>query len=143
MFARKTYVEDVRLCSMLRYHTGSWLAGCADDHNTSRAATSRDWVIEKMTITVTYDADIEKARKIIKKIGLELFEDPEFKATTVEPLKMQGIDIWGTADDPLGIQRKWHQESARQYRFLAERTTASLPPSMRPQRTTPAMESSA
>ncbi|MFA1627643.1 mechanosensitive ion channel family protein [Rhizobium mongolense] len=56
---------------------------------------SRDWVIEKMTITVTYDADIEKARKIIKKIGLELFEDPEFKATTIEPLKMQGIDSLG------------------------------------------------
>ncbi|MBX4900793.1 mechanosensitive ion channel family protein [Rhizobium bangladeshense] len=56
---------------------------------------SRDWVIEKMTITVTYDSDIEKARKIIKKIGLELFEDPEFKATTIEPLKMQGIDSLG------------------------------------------------
>ncbi|MGO7215560.1 mechanosensitive ion channel family protein [Rhizobium ruizarguesonis] len=56
---------------------------------------SRDWVIEKMTITVTYDSDIEKARKIIKKIGLELFEDPEFKPTTLEPLKMQGIDSLG------------------------------------------------
>jgi len=56
---------------------------------------SRDWAIEKMTITVTYDADIEKARKIIKKIGLELFEDPEFKPITIEPLKMQGIDSLG------------------------------------------------
>ncbi|MDC7741207.1 mechanosensitive ion channel family protein [Rhizobium sp. BC56] len=56
---------------------------------------SRDWAIEKMTITVAYDADIEKARKIIKKIGLELFEDPEFKPTTIEPLKMQGIDSLG------------------------------------------------
>jgi small-conductance mechanosensitive channel len=56
---------------------------------------SRDWVIEKLTITVTYDADVEKARKIIKAIGQELFEDPEFKATTIEPLKMQGIDSLG------------------------------------------------
>ncbi|MGO6743449.1 mechanosensitive ion channel family protein [Rhizobium ruizarguesonis] len=56
---------------------------------------SRDWVIEKMTITITYDSDIDKARKIIKKIGLELFEDPEFKPTTIEPLKMQGIDSLG------------------------------------------------
>jgi hypothetical protein len=37
----------------------------------------------------------KKARKIIKKIGLELFEDPEFKPTTIEPLKMQGIDSLG------------------------------------------------
>jgi hypothetical protein len=43
---------------------------------------------------VTYDADIEKARKN-KKVGLELFEDSEFKATTIEPLKMQGIDTLG------------------------------------------------
>ncbi|APO72259.1 mechanosensitive ion channel MscS protein (plasmid) [Rhizobium gallicum] len=56
---------------------------------------SRDWVIEKLTITVTYDADVEKARKIIKKVGQELFADPEFKAVTIEPLKMQGIESFG------------------------------------------------
>ncbi|MBX5093444.1 mechanosensitive ion channel family protein [Rhizobium lentis] len=56
---------------------------------------SRDWVIEKMTVTVAYDADVEKARKIIKKIGQELFADPEFKPITIEPLKMQGIDSLG------------------------------------------------
>ncbi|AJD42521.1 mechanosensitive ion channel MscS-like protein [Rhizobium gallicum bv. gallicum R602sp] len=56
---------------------------------------SRDWVIEKLTITVTYDADVEKARKIIKKIGQELSVDPEFKAVTIEPLKMQGIESFG------------------------------------------------
>jgi len=56
---------------------------------------SRDWVIEKLTITVTYDADVERARKIIKAIGQELFEDPEFKPITIQPLKMQGIDSLG------------------------------------------------
>ena len=33
---------------------------------------SRDWAIEKLTIGVTYDTDIDKARKIIKKVGQEL-----------------------------------------------------------------------
>ncbi|MBX5222267.1 mechanosensitive ion channel family protein [Rhizobium sp. NLR8a] len=56
---------------------------------------SRDWVIEKMTVSVAYDSDVEKARKIIKKIGQELFADPEFKPITIEPLKMQGIDSLG------------------------------------------------
>ncbi|MBW9054457.1 mechanosensitive ion channel family protein [Rhizobium mesosinicum] len=56
---------------------------------------SRDWVIEKMTVSVAYDADVEKARKIIKKIGQELLADPEFKPITIEPLKMQGIDSLG------------------------------------------------
>ena len=31
-------------------------------------------------MTVTYDSDVELARKLIKKIGQELAEDPEFAA---------------------------------------------------------------
>jgi len=56
---------------------------------------SRDWVVEKITMSVTYDSDVELARKLIKKIGLELAEDPEFAASTIQPLKMQGIDSFG------------------------------------------------
>lgn len=56
---------------------------------------SRDWAIDKITITITYDSDPELARKLIKKIGLELAQDPEFAASTIEPLKMQGIDEFG------------------------------------------------
>jgi small-conductance mechanosensitive channel len=56
---------------------------------------SRDWVIDKMTIGVTYDSDVDLARKLIKKIGQELAVDPEFAADTIEPLKMQGIDSFG------------------------------------------------
>lgn len=56
---------------------------------------SRDWVIEKMTLGVTYDSDIDLARKLIKKVGQELAQDPELAAGTIEPLKMQGIDNFG------------------------------------------------
>jgi small-conductance mechanosensitive channel len=56
---------------------------------------SRDWVIDKMTVRVTYDSDTELARKLIKQIGQELAADPEFAADTIEPLKMQGIDNFG------------------------------------------------
>src|SRR6185436_17228709 len=56
---------------------------------------SRDWAIEKITIGVTYDSDVDLARKLVKKIGLELAEDPEFAADTIQPLKMQGIDNFG------------------------------------------------
>ncbi len=56
---------------------------------------SRDWVIEKITLTLTYDSDIDKARKIVKKIGLELAQDPEFAHSIIEPLKMQGVDQFG------------------------------------------------
>jgi moderate conductance mechanosensitive channel len=56
---------------------------------------SRDWVIDKLTIGVTYDSDIERARKLIKQIGLELAKDPEFAPLIIEPLKMQGVDAFG------------------------------------------------
>jgi len=56
---------------------------------------SRDWVIDKMTIKVTYDSDVDLARKLIKKIGQELAADPEFAPDTIQPLKMQGIEAFG------------------------------------------------
>jgi small-conductance mechanosensitive channel len=56
---------------------------------------SRDWVIDKLMVGITYDSDIDRARKLIKQIGLELAEDPEFKPLIIEPLKMQGVDALG------------------------------------------------
>jgi moderate conductance mechanosensitive channel len=37
---------------------------------------------------VTYDSDLERARKLIKRIVLELQQDPEFGSNIIEPLKM-------------------------------------------------------
>jgi small-conductance mechanosensitive channel len=56
---------------------------------------SRDWVIDKITIGVTYDSDLNLAKKLIKQIGLELAKDPEFAPLILEPLKMQGVDQLG------------------------------------------------
>ena len=56
---------------------------------------SRDWVIDKMTVGVTYDSDIDKAKKLIKLIGKELAADPEFGHQVIEPLKMQGVEQFG------------------------------------------------
>jgi len=56
---------------------------------------SRDWVIDKLAVGITYDSDLEKARKLIKQIGLELQKDPEFAPLILEPLKMQGVSNLG------------------------------------------------
>ena len=48
-----------------------------------------------MTIGVTYDSDVEGARKLIKQIGQQLAQDPEFAPLIIEPLKMQGIEQFG------------------------------------------------
>jgi small-conductance mechanosensitive channel len=56
---------------------------------------SRDWVIDKLTVGVTYDTDLEKAKKLIKQIGKELAADPEFAPNLIETLKMQGVEQFG------------------------------------------------
>jgi len=56
---------------------------------------SRDWVIDKFTLGITYDSDIEKARKLVKKIGEQLAADPEYAPHILEPMKMQGVEQFG------------------------------------------------
>jgi small-conductance mechanosensitive channel len=56
---------------------------------------SRDWVIDKLTLNVTFDADLDKAKRLIKQIGRELAGDPEHAPHIIEPLKMQGVDQFG------------------------------------------------
>jgi small-conductance mechanosensitive channel len=56
---------------------------------------SRDWVIDKFRISVSYDTDITKARKITKAIGAELEADPEVGPLFIQPLKMKGVEEFG------------------------------------------------
>jgi small-conductance mechanosensitive channel len=48
-----------------------------------------------MTVGVAYNTDLDKAKKLIKKIGAELAQDPEFAGKILEPLKMQGVEQFG------------------------------------------------
>jgi len=52
---------------------------------------SRDWVIMKLMFTVPFDTDPNKVKKIFKKIGAEMIEDPLFKDDFLEPFKSQGV----------------------------------------------------
>jgi small-conductance mechanosensitive channel len=91
----KGTVESFSLRSVrLRHHRGPVFTVPFGDLGAVQNM-SRDWVIEKMSINVTYDTDVELARKLVKKIGLQLAEDPEFKEGTLQPLKMQGVDSFG------------------------------------------------
>lgn len=56
---------------------------------------SRDWVIDKLKVGVAYDTDLIKVKKLIKKIGEALKEDPELGPKILETLKMQGVDEFG------------------------------------------------
>ena len=51
---------------------------------------SRDWVIMKLKFTIPFDTDIEKVRKLFKKIGQDMMEIPELAEKFLAPFKGQG-----------------------------------------------------
>ena len=74
---------------------------------------SRDWVIDKLSIGVTYDTDLEKARKLIKEIGKTLAANPEYAPHIIEPLKMQGVESFG--DYKIEIRMKMMTKPGEQF----------------------------
>jgi small-conductance mechanosensitive channel len=52
---------------------------------------SRDYATMKFSFAVPSDTDVEKVRKLIKKAGVGMMDDPEVKDFILEPLKSQGV----------------------------------------------------
>ena len=74
---------------------------------------SRDWVIDKLSVGITYDSNLEKARKLIKAIGQDLAADPEMGPNILEPLKMQGVEQFG--DFAIQIRMKMMTRPGEQF----------------------------
>ncbi|WP_162244707.1 mechanosensitive ion channel family protein [Aureimonas sp. Leaf454] len=111
----KGTVESFSLRSVrLRHHRGPIFTVPFGDLGAVQNM-SRDWVIDKMTINVTYDTDVDLARRLIKKVGQELAVDPEFAANTIEPLKMQGVESFG--DFAIVLRMKLMTKPGEQFRI--------------------------
>jgi small-conductance mechanosensitive channel len=52
---------------------------------------SRDYIITKLDVRVRYDADVEKIRKIVKKISKELQKEEETGRLLLSKIKSQGV----------------------------------------------------
>ena len=52
---------------------------------------SRDWVIMKLPLRLTFDTDPQQVKKIIKRIGAEFMEDELVGDGLLEPPKSQGV----------------------------------------------------
>lgn len=83
---------------------------------------SRDWVIDKLMIGVTYDTDLDKVKQLIKQIGKELAADPELKPHIIETLKMQGVEQF--SDYAIQIRMKMTTKPGEQ--FVIRRRAFSL-----------------
>jgi len=85
-------VEQISVRSMqLRHHNGPIHTIPYSQINTL-TNFSRDWVIMKFELRIPFEEDVEKVRKLIKKVGQKLLEDPEHGPQFLEPLKSQGVN---------------------------------------------------
>ena len=53
---------------------------------------SRDYAIMKFELRVPFETDVEKVRKLIKQVGVQLAENEEWASVMLEPLKSQGVN---------------------------------------------------
>ena len=74
---------------------------------------SRDWVVEKLEFHLTYDTDIAKVKKIVKRIGQELSADPELGPNILQPLKSQGV--MAMEDSALLVKAKFTAKPGEQF----------------------------
>ena len=87
----KGTVEKISLRSFqLRHHLGA-LNTIPFGEIKHLTNFSRDWVITKLPLRLTYDTDVEKVRKLIKRLGEDLQRHPTEGHKFVQPLKSQGV----------------------------------------------------
>jgi|GEM_PF-4777165 len=53
---------------------------------------SRDWAIMKLEMRLPFDTDLEKVRKLVKKVGQEMMDDPVHGPNFLQPVKSQGVN---------------------------------------------------
>lgn len=84
-------VESISLRNiMLRHHRGMLQIV---PHSELGAITNymRGGMIVKFNLDFPYDADIDKIRKIIKKVGIAMLDDEEIGKDFIRPVKSQGV----------------------------------------------------
>ncbi|MFV0436840.1 MAG: mechanosensitive ion channel family protein, partial [Desulfopila sp.] len=84
-------VESISLRNvMLRHHRGMLQIV---PHSELGAITNymRGGIIVKFNLDFPYDANIDKIRKVIKKVGQAMLEEDEFKNDFIRPVKSQGV----------------------------------------------------
>ena len=79
---------------------------------------SRDWAIMKCELRLPFETDIEKVRKMIKKIGIDMMEDPQWGPLMLGPVKSQGVNRMD--DSALIVRFKFMAVPGQQYLIRRE-----------------------
>ncbi|MDH3910438.1 MAG: mechanosensitive ion channel [Rhodospirillales bacterium] len=114
----KGMVERITVRSLvLRHHRGP-LNIIPFGEIASLTNFSRDWVIMKLHFRVTYDTDVNKVKKIFKKIGTELMADETLGPGFIEPLKSQGV--YAMEDSAMIVRAKFMAKPGEQFTIRKE-----------------------
>jgi small-conductance mechanosensitive channel len=114
-------VEKISIRSFqLRHHNGP-VHTVPYGEITSLTNWSRDWSIMKFELRIAFETDIDMVRKIIKQIGIDMYEDPQFGPLMLAPLKSQGVNRMD--DSALIIRCKFTAIPGQQYLIRREAFT--------------------
>lgn len=112
-------VEKIALRSMLLRKSDGALQ-CVPYSNIDAITNfGRDWGTMKQVFTVPFDTNIEKVRKIFKKIGAELSEIPEYKEAFIQPFKYKGVSQ--VNDVGIVVRGKFMFKPEKSMQFLINR----------------------
>lgn len=78
----------------------------------------RDWGIMKLKFTVPFDTDPEKVRRIFKRIGQEMLQNPELASSFIEPFKSQGVNAFN--DTGMVVRGKFKFKPGTQFAIRKE-----------------------
>ncbi|MCH9669990.1 MAG: mechanosensitive ion channel family protein, partial [Gammaproteobacteria bacterium] len=111
-------VEKISLRSLrLRHHTG--LVHTIPYGEIPKLTNfSRDWVIMKLRFRVPFDTDVNRIKKIFKKIGAELLEDPVLGEDFLQPFKSQGVAE--VDDNGIVVRGKFMAKPGKQFMIRKE-----------------------
>jgi small-conductance mechanosensitive channel len=89
--AGKGVVEKISIRSVqLRHHRGP-LSTIPFGSMGNILNHSRDWVKIKFLLRVPFDTDLEKVRKVVKRVGQEMLQDATLGPQFLQPVKSQGV----------------------------------------------------
>lgn len=118
----KGTVEEISIRSMkLRHHRGALNTvpfGAVDVIQNF----SRDWAIMKLRVRVPFETDLNKVRKLLKKVGQEMMQEEAIAGDFLQPFKAQGaveVDDYGFVISTKFMCKPGKQFVIRRFAFQA------------------------
>ncbi|MFP4095900.1 MAG: mechanosensitive ion channel family protein [Cyclobacteriaceae bacterium] len=77
------------------------------------ANMTKEWSAMVFDVGVAYKEDTDKVRRVMKEVGDELMNDPEYKDSILEPLEIFGVDRFG--DSAVVVKARFKTKPIKQW----------------------------